>query len=120
MDARLLGHWTSQDGKIKLKVVKLNNENYIVANTDGKLYRAWRSDVADTPFFTVLHLETEKPKYSYWAWELSDDGTLMVRIVNHELVPDDTKDSASVRKLLRENLKNSALFGDEIQLTKVK
>ena len=35
IDARLLGNWTSTDGKSKLKVVKLDNYNYVVANQDG-------------------------------------------------------------------------------------
>jgi hypothetical protein len=69
--------------------------------------------VADTPFVSVLNLETDKPQYSYWSWKLSGDGTLSLRIVNDKIVPDDTKDSASVRKLLKENLHNPALFGDE-------
>jgi hypothetical protein len=118
MDSRLVGQWVSSDAKIKLKVVKLNDENYIVVNTDGKLYQIWRSDVADVALFTVLHLETETPKYSYWNWKLSDDGSLILRIINHKIVPDVTIDSASVRKLLSDHLENPALFGDAIALTK--
>ena len=119
MDSRLLGNWVSPDEKIKLKVVKLNDENYIVVNTDGKLYQAWRSDVAGVALFTVLHLETEMPKYSYWNWKLSDEGSLVLRLINHKIVPDDTKDSTGVRKLLIDNLQNPELFGDAIPMTKV-
>jgi hypothetical protein len=118
MDSRLLGQWASADAKIKLKVVKLNDENYIVVNTDGELYQAWRSDVVDVALLTVMHLETETPKYSYWNWELSDDGSLVLRIINHKIVPDDTIDSATVRKLLSDNLQNPALFGDAIHIAK--
>jgi hypothetical protein len=120
IDVRLLGHWTSKDGKDKLKVVKLDDYNYIVANTDGNLYRVWRSDVADTPFVSVLNLETDKPQYSYWTWKLSDDGTLILRLVNDKVIPDDTKSSVEVRKLIKKNLQNPALFGDEMQMTKDK
>lgn len=42
IDATLLGNWTSKDGKSKLKVVKLDDSNYIVS-TDGDLYRAYHS-----------------------------------------------------------------------------
>lgn len=119
MDSRLLGHWVSADEKIKLKVVKLNDENYIVVNTDGKLYQAWRSDVAGVAFFTLLHLETQTPKYSYWNWELSDDDSLVLRLINHKVVPQDLADSASVRKVLSDNLQNPELFGDAIPLTKL-
>ncbi len=120
INARLLGHWTSKDGKDKLRVVKLDDYNYILADTDGTLYRVWHSDVADTPFVSVLNLETDKPEYAYWTWKLSDDGTLILRMVNDKLVPDDTKDSASVIKLLKENLHNPALFKDEMQMSKDK
>ena len=119
IDARLLGNWTSKDGKSKMKVVKLDDSNYIVS-TDGDLYRAYHSDVADTPFVSVQKLESDKPQYAYWTWKLSDDGTLSLRNVNDKVVPDDTKDSASVQELLKKNLKNPALFGDEIQMTKDK
>jgi len=119
VDSRLLGNWTSKDGKDKMKVVKLDDSNYIVYS-DGNLYRVWHSDVANTPFVTVQKLESNKPQYAYWTWKLSDDGTLSLRNVNDKIVPDDTKDSATVRKLLKENLRNPALFGDEIQMTKDK
>jgi hypothetical protein len=84
------------------------------------LYRVWRSDVADTPFVSVLNLETDKPQYSYWTWKLSDDGTLILRLVNDKVIPDDTKSSVEVRKLIKKNLQNPALFGDEMQMTKDK
>jgi hypothetical protein len=119
VDTRLLGDWTSKDGKDKLKVVKLDDFNYIVYS-DGDLYRAYHSDMADTPFVSVQKLESEKPQYAYWTWKLSNDGTLSLRNVNDKIVPDNTKDSASVRKLLKENLHNPALFGDETQMTKDK
>ena len=119
VDARLFGNWTSKDGKTKMKVVKLDDSNYIVS-TDGDLYRAYHSDLANTPFVSVQQLESAKPQYAYWTWKLSDDGTLRLRNVNDKVVPDDTKDSASVQKLLKKNLQNPALFGDEIQMTKDK
>ena len=119
VDARLLGNWTSKDGKDKLKVVKLDDSNYIVS-CDGDLYRAYHSDVADTPFVSVQKLESDKPQYAYWTWKLSDAGTLRLRNVNDKVVPDDTKDSASVQKLLKKNLQNPALFGDETPMTKDK
>src|ERR1019366_9793791 len=62
IDARLLGNWTSKDGKGKLKVVKLDDSNYIVSS-DGDLYRAYHSDVAGTPFVSVQKLESDKPQY---------------------------------------------------------
>jgi hypothetical protein len=119
VDARLLGNWTSKDGKDKMKVVKLDDSNYIVA-IDGELYRAYHSDVAGTPLLSVQILESNKPQYAYFTWKLPDDGTLCLRIVSDKVVPIDTKDSASVQKLLKRNLRNPALFEDEIQMAKDK
>jgi hypothetical protein len=119
VDARLLGNWTSKDGKDKMKVVKLDDSDYIVS-CNGDLYRAYHSDVADTSFVSVQKLESDKPQYAYWTWKLSDDGTLILRIVNDKVIPDDTKDSASVRKLLKKNLQNPALLEDGMQMTKDK
>jgi hypothetical protein len=119
VDARLVGNWTTRDGKSKMKVVKLDDSSYIV-DTDGEIYRAWHSDVDGTPFVSVQILDSDKPQYAYWTWKLSDDGTLSLRNVNDKIVPDETKDSAGVRKLLKANLKNPALFGEETQMTKDK
>lgn len=100
-------------------VVKLNDESYIVVNSDGKLYQAWRSDVNDLAFLTVLHLEAETPKYSYWNWEMQADYTLTLRLVNHKLVSNDLADSGSVRKLLTNNLQNPALTGETILMARI-
>ena len=44
---RLLGDWTSSDGKEKLKLRSLDDSVYIVYY-DGDLFRAYHSDVAET------------------------------------------------------------------------
>src|SRR6266478_1799912 len=119
VDERLLGNWTSKDGKNKMKVVRLDDSNYIVSY-NGDLFRAFHSDVAKTSFVSVQILDSAKPKYAYSAWKLSDDGTLMGRGVSDKVIPDETKDSASVQKLLEKNLQNPELFEDEAQFTKDK
>lgn len=119
VDARLLGSWTSKDGKDKMKVVRLDDSNYIVC-CNGDLYRTYHSDLADTPFVSVQKLESDKPQYAYWIWKLTDEGTLILKNVSDKVVPDETKDLASVQKLLKANLQNPALFGGEMQMTKDK
>jgi hypothetical protein len=119
VDERLLGNWTSKDGKDKMKVVRLNDSNYIVCY-NGDLFRAYHSDVAKTPFVSVQNLDSAKPKYAYLAWKLTDDGTLHLRNVNDKVIPDETKTSASVRKLLEKNLQNPKLLEDEGEFTKDK
>ena len=119
VDEKLLGNWTSKDGKNKMKVVRLDDSIYIVSY-NGDLFRAYHSDVGKTAFVSVQILDSAKPKYAYSAWKLSDDGTLMGRGVSDKVIPYATKDSASVQKLLEKNLQNPALFEDEAQFTKDK
>ena len=119
MDSGLPGQGVSADEKIKLKVVRLNDESYIVVNSNGKLYQVWRSDLEGVAFLTVLSLEAEMPNYSCWNWEMSDDGSLVLHLINHKIAPKDLSDSASVRKLLTDHLKNPALFWDAISMTRI-
>jgi hypothetical protein len=70
---RLLGDWTSADGREKLKLRSLDDSIYIVYY-DGDLFRAYHSDVADTPFATIQDLNSSERKYAYVIWKLSDDG----------------------------------------------
>ena len=121
IDERLLGDWASTDGKDKMKIVRLDASDYVVSY-NGDLYRGYHSDVAGTAFVTVQMLDSAKPQYCYLAWKLSDDGkSLTLKTVNDKVVPDEIKDSASVRKLLEKNLLNTNLFNpDAVQFVKQK
>jgi hypothetical protein len=116
VNINFLGNWTSQDGREKMTVGKYDDENYVVVY-DGKLYRAWESDVAGTPFFSVEALDSTDTnsvyKFTYMTWKFAEDGTLRGRSLGDNIVPDNTRGPAAVRKLLRKNLKNPDLFGDE-------
>ena len=117
---QLLGDWTSADGKEKLKLRSLDDSIYLVYY-DGDLFRAYHSDVAETPFATVQDLNSIDRKYAYVIWKLSDDGkNLRLRTVNDKVVPKETKDSASVVALLTKNASNPELFGEEIEFKKEK
>src|SRR5258707_1281911 len=88
---------------------------------DGDLFRAYHSDVADTPFATVQDLNSSDRKYAYVIWKLSDDGkNLRLRSVNDKVVPKETKDSATIVALLTKNARNPELFGEEIEFKKEK
>ena len=123
IDEKFLGDWTAKDATdnktIKMKVVRLDDFNYIVS-FKGDLYRAYHSDVAGMPFVSVQILDSAKPEYAYSAWKLSEDGKLIGRPVSDKVVPDVTKDSASVQKLLERNLQNPVLFEEEVRFTKDK
>ena len=116
---QLLGNWISLDGKENMRVRRWDDSIYIVYY-DGDLFRAYHSDVADTPFVSVQDLNSNDRKYAYVIWKLSDDGKgLSLRSVN-KLIPKETKDSAMVAALLTKNARNPELFGAEIEFRKEK
>ena len=116
---QLLGNWISLDGKENMRVRRWDDSTYIVYY-DGDLFRAYHSDVADTPFVSVQDLNSNDRKYAYVIWKLSDDGKgLSLRSVN-KLIPKETKDSAMVAALLTKNARNPELFGAEIEFRKEK
>ncbi len=102
-----------------MKVRKLDDSVYIVYY-DGDLFRAYHSDIGETPFVSVQDLNSNDRKYAYVVWKLSDDGKkLSLRSVN-KLIPKETKDSATVAALLTKNVRNPELFGEEIGFRKEK
>ena len=117
---QLLGNWKSTDGKEDLKVRSLDDSIYI-AYYDGDLFRAYHSDVAETPFVSVEDLNSSDRKYAYIIWKLSDDGKhLRLRSVNDKVVPRETRDSTALVALLTKNAGNPELFGEEIEFRKEK
>jgi hypothetical protein len=117
---QLLGDWTSADGKERLKLRSLDDSVYIVYY-DGDLFRAYHSDVAETPFASVQDLNSSDRKYAYVVWKLSDDGKhLSLRNVSDKVISKETKDSAAVVALLTKNASNPELFGEEIEFRKEK
>lgn len=99
---------------------KLDDFNYVIVDSDGVL-RAFHSEVAKTPFVSVQDLDSPKRQYAYITWKLSADGQqLDVRVVNNEVIPKETKDSATVQKLIEKNLQNAELFSGDVQFTRVK
>jgi len=117
---RLLGDWTSRDGKENMKVRKLDDGVYIVYY-DGDLFRAYHSDVAEMPFASVQDLDSNDRKYAYVVWKLSDDGKrLSLHNVNRKVIPNETRESATVAALLTKNARNPELFGEAIEFTRKK
>ena len=117
---QLLGDWTSDDGKEKLKLRRFDDSAYIVYY-DGDLFRAYHSDVAETPFASVQDINSNDRKYAFVVWKLSDDGKrLSLRNVSDKVIPKETRDSATVVALLGKNAHNPALFGEEIEFRREK
>jgi hypothetical protein len=117
---QLLGNWVSLDRKENMRVRRLDDNTYAVYY-DGDLFRAYHSDVTETPFATVQDLNSSDRKYTYVIWKLSDDGkNLRLRNVNDKVVPKETRDSATVVTLLTKNTRNPERFGEEIEFKKEK
>ena len=120
LDERLLGNWISKDGKERMKVRRLDDSTY-VGSYDGDLFRAFHSDVGGTSLVSAQDIDSAERKYVYLTYTVSADGDrLGVRDVNTEVIPKETKDSASVQRLLQNNLQNPRLFNEENQFTKEK
>ena len=113
VDERLLGNWVSQDQKDAMEVGKYDDSNYVVSFKSGGLFKVFSSAIDDVQFVSVQGISKGDRKFYYWAWKLNPDGNLSLRNVNDKIVPDSTKDSKTVRKLLKENLKNPELLGKE-------
>ena len=65
MQERLLGDWVSLDGEENMKVRRLDDNVYIVYY-EGDLFRAYHSDVAETPFVSVRTLTRATASMLMW------------------------------------------------------
>src|SRR5438128_4670222 len=69
-----------------MRVRRLDDNIYIVYY-DGDLFRAYHSDVANTPFVSVQDINSNDRKYAYVVWKLSDDSKdLRLRSVNRDVI----------------------------------
>jgi hypothetical protein len=109
---QLLGNWVSLDSKENMRVRRLDDSTYVVYY-DGDLFRAYHSDVTETPFATVQDLNSSDRRYAYVIWKFSNDGkNLRLRNVNDKVVPKETRESAAVVALLTKNARNPEFFGE--------
>jgi len=117
VESYLLGEWsstawTNADCKDRMRVRKYDDSSYVFSYNDS-MYRAWHSDVADTPFMTVQDLDSPERKYLYLAWSLTGDGkSLTLKPVKNDLFPKGMGNPADVVKILRANVGSTDLFED--------
>jgi len=84
-----------------MRVRRLDDNIYIVYY-DGDLFRAYHSDVANTPFVSVQDINFNDRKYAYVVWKLSDDSEhLKLRSVKGDVIPKEKKNSTAVAKFWR-------------------
>lgn len=87
-------------------------DHYIVLY-NGELYRGYHTDVAGLPLISVQNLNDRERKYLFVTWSLTNDGSwLTLRAVSTDVVPEATKDSATITQLIEKNRDNPKLFGD--------
>lgn len=113
VDRQLIGDWTTRDGGDVIKVRQLTDSSFIV-NFNGLFFRAVHSDFGKIPFLSVQELETANRTYSYVTYRMSPDGNkLFLRMVNEEVIPDESTESEAIRTLLLKNIQNPALLHSE-------
>ncbi len=118
IDGKLLGDWVAMDkenAKEELMHVRhLDDSTYVIA-FDHDIYRAFHSDFSGTAFLSVQDLNADNRKYLYYTWQLSADGAkLSLKGVSTKVVPETTKSPDEIQRLIKQNLGNPVLFGDEI------
>lgn len=126
IDPALLGDWVSFDKdeqKLeRMSVRKLDESTYVVA-FDKDIYRVFHSDLAGVTLLSVQNLQTgsDEGKYIYYRYDLSaDHDRLGLRAVSEKVVPEEIKTAAEAQKLIKANLDNPKLYGDELQFTRKK
>ena len=124
VDARLLGDWVGvdqHDQREELMHVRQLDDSTYVVSMDHDIYRAFHSDFTDTAFVSVQDLNSDERKYVYFVWQLSADGAqLSLKGVSNKVVPEETKGREALQKLIKANLANPKLYGDEIKFTRMK
>ena len=124
VDERLIGNWIAankDDAKEEvLSVRRLDGSTYVVA-MDHDLYRAFHSDFAGTAILSVQYLQpgTDDRKYVYFVWQLSANGDhLSLKGISNKVVPEETKSREDAQRLIKANLANPKLYGDEMLFTR--
>jgi len=115
VEPRLIGAWTAtgDDGKAEHMTVREWDADHYAVQYDGDVFRAFHTDVAGLPLISVQDLNGSSRKYLYVTWRLSEDGKkLTLRAVTTDVVPESTRDSASVVKLIEKNRDNPRLFNE--------
>jgi hypothetical protein len=126
VDPALLGDWVSFDKDEqkmeRMSVRRLDESTYVVA-LEGDIYRAFHSDFAGVTLLSVQNLQSgsDEGKYIYYRYDLSADHEhLGLRAVSEKVVTEATKSADEAQRLIKANLTNPKLYGDELQFTRKK
>lgn len=130
IDSRLIGEWTTTDesGETEVLIVRKYDADHYVVLSESQPAKAFQIDVARAYHtdFDGLQLVTaqvlnDERKYLVLQWSLNADATrLKLQSLSIEVVPERTKDRATMMKLIRANRHNPKLFGEVAEYTRVK
>jgi hypothetical protein len=124
IDDRLLGDWASVDkdaSKEEIMHVRRWDDSTYAVSMDNDIYRVFHSDFAGVAFVSVQDLNSDDRKYLYYRWSLTADGDrLTLQGVSDKIVPEKTKSAAAAQQLIKANLADPKLFGDELQFSRKK
>lgn len=122
IEPRLLGDWIGvekDDGKEVAMHVRPWSETDYAVSTDADIYRAYHSDFAGQPFLSVQDLNSDRHAWCLYTWSLSaDSAQLTLRRVDTKIVPEDTKTTDALQKLIHAHLADPKLLSPEIRFTR--
>lgn len=122
VEQKLLGNWVTLDPddhkELAMHLRALDEFNYAVSIEDD-IYRAFHSDVAKLPLVSVQDLNTADRKYVLFTWRFADGGAkLILHRIATTVIPDKTKDTATLQELLSAHAKDPRLLGPELVFTR--
>lgn len=122
MDRRLLGTWVFEKGSIEypadpIVVFAFNRTEYLIESksNDGKKrghVRAYVTVIDNTSFLNFQDLRDSREEFNFYNYSFSSDNTLFIRVVDEQLFPNQPSSSAELNKLIKKNLRNPGLYGD--------
>ncbi len=122
IEPRLLGEWVAvnkEDANEELMHVRKLDEATYVVGIDKDIYRVCHTDFAGVALISAQDLNSDERKYAYYRWALSANGdNLSLWSINSKVVPEETKGRAAIQKLIKANLANPQLYGEELLFTR--
>ena len=123
IDQRLAGVWLARDDGGEcgvLEFIPFNNAEYLVEMTGREgskvtrtQLRAYRVAIGEHEFLQ-LQLINEKGEYLLGRYVMPDASTLVIRLVQDTIVPDEVSANAErLRRIIEENITNEKLFGEQ-------
>lgn len=126
VDPQFAGDWRGVDDRSnKIFIRVFDKKQYAVTTVDGKsvnCYRVFSSDLDGLRLANVQDLapgNADNGKWAFFDYRLDAKGRLVIRMINNKVILPDLKTTGQLRKAIKENRKNPALFLEELVYVKV-